>query len=460
MAVSSHEPDRLSTQPSVHGAMAARLSRILRRTLSVAGTYRIPLLLPLAVIVVWPRTATSGQRNPAPTLGRQTRDQPRAGLGRTLRVLFVGNSYTYENNLPFVFEALADPIRHVDVTMLASGGATLRRHIDSDHVLDLVRDGKFDVVVAQEQSVLGAVRILDGIATIADPSAYYQSVREIAAATRVSGSRVVLYSTWPRSEAPRNLAALHNASVEIAHEVGAKVAPVGLVWDRLGGDVAAELHLYAGDGSHPSLEGTYVAAVVLARAVLGRMPELRPVRRVPLMDGAAHPNGSYADISLSREGSALVDATIRSVYEAAPREQFGKLTTVAAIPEPELPPVSVRGRLSAAWLRGEWRGDFLTFGPDYTASLTLGLTGDSASIQMIHPEEGWPEDDVGVRPSVSGPDAEGVLTISYVSKGKGGRAIDVRLVRVGSQLRGVVRFASASGGTWVQSSVSLVRQKN
>jgi len=46
-----------------------------------------------------------------------------ASLASPLRVLFVGNSYTYENNLPFVFEALADPVRDVSVTMVAGGGA-------------------------------------------------------------------------------------------------------------------------------------------------------------------------------------------------------------------------------------------------------------------------------------------------------------------------------------------------
>lgn len=375
---------------------------------------------------------------------------------KPLRVFFVGNSYTYENNLPFVFEALADPVRDVEVTMLAAGGAPLRRHIDGGRLLETIRDGRFDVVVAQEQSVLGRQQLFDGISLIDDPAMHHQAVREIAAATRASGARLVLFSTWPRSETPRSLAALHNASVAIAEEAGATVAPVGLVWDRLGGDACEALHLYAGDGSHPATEGTYVAAVVLIRAVLGRMPALRAVPRVPLMDGAAKLNGSFVDIAPSGEGMTALDQAISAVYKTAPRGQFAALPVAPPVPEPNLPSEVIRGRLSPSFLRGEWQGEFATFSPKYQATLTLDLRAESATVRVIHPEEGWPEDD-DTTAIVRARDDDGVLTFTYQSKGKNCR-VEIRLVRVGNQLRGVVRFVPESGREWVRSTITLVRK--
>lgn len=374
-----------------------------------------------------------------------------------LRVLFIGNSYTYENNLPFVFEALADPIRDVVVTMLASGGASLRRNINAGSVLETIRQGHFDVVVAQEQSVLGRLQIVDGIPLIGEPSQYHQAVREIAQAAQVGGARLVLYSTWPRSETPKSIAALHNASVQIARDVRATVAPVGLVWDRLGGDASESLHLYAADGSHPSADGTYVAAVVLVRAVLGAVPQLAPVRQVPLMDGGAKPNGSFTDIVLTETGRTAISEAVTDAYEGSPPAYLAELPAVERPGEPTLPSEGLRGRLTPRFLRGEWTGAFATFGPDYRATLSLDLRDASASISLIHPENGWPGDDT-VTAVPYAVDDNGVLSLNYQSKEKNCR-VEVKLVRFGNALRGIVRFTPDSGQPWVTSPLTLERNR-
>ena len=377
--------------------------------------------------------------------------------GKPLRILFVGNSYTYENNLPFVFEALASPLRKVKVTMMASGGAPLRRHIEGGRLLKIIRERQFDVVVAQEQSVLGRLQLFDGMALIQDDKPYRQAVREIAAAARSGGARLVLFSTWPRAETPRSLAALHNASVGVAKEVGATVAPVGLVWDRLGGDSCQVLHLYAGDGSHPAYDGTYVAAVVLIRAIVGKMPALKPVSKVPLMDGAAQLSGSFADITPTEEGISALNRTVNAVYAGARRGRFAALPAASAIPEPDLPPDPVRGRINSSFLRGEWQGEFLTFGTDYHATLTLDIRGAQASVRMVHPEGPTEDDDAAT--DVRGPGTDGVLTLSYQSKPKNCR-VELRLVRVGNRLRGVVKFVVADEKVLARSTICLVRTLN
>ena len=64
-----------------------------------------------------------------------------AGSATCTRVLFVGNSYTYVNDLPTMFATLSASGDHsVQTGMVASGGATLadhrgvRRHADGDRV--------------------------------------------------------------------------------------------------------------------------------------------------------------------------------------------------------------------------------------------------------------------------------------------------------------------------------------
>lgn len=52
----------------------------------------------------------------------------RASADDGRRVLFLEHSYTYENNLPCVFERMCDPGVVSVAVMQARGGATLRRH--------------------------------------------------------------------------------------------------------------------------------------------------------------------------------------------------------------------------------------------------------------------------------------------------------------------------------------------
>src|SRR5687768_16696276 len=53
---------------------------------------------------------------------------------RTLRVLFIGNSYTYVNNVPRLVEQVAAtlPGPCVQTDMIPVGGATLRAHWEAD----------------------------------------------------------------------------------------------------------------------------------------------------------------------------------------------------------------------------------------------------------------------------------------------------------------------------------------
>jgi hypothetical protein len=191
------------------------------------------------------------------------------------RVLFIGNSLTLVNSLPEIFAELARSGDHsVDVDMSAQGGQTLADHASSPSTLGKLADQSWDFVVLQEQSrvpaiaaqrsqqMVPAVRLLDG------------KIGEIGAST-------LLFMTWASRDGLPGAgfedyaamqAAIEAGYLEVAGEIGAMVAPVGVAWQRaLEGDT--QLALWQRDGSHPSLEGTYLAACVFYATLLGQSPE-------------------------------------------------------------------------------------------------------------------------------------------------------------------------------------------
>ena len=107
-----------------------------------------------------------------------------------IRVLFVGNSLTFSNDLPGTFAELAQSGDHeVEVEMLAQGGWTLADHAQSSATLEEIRQGDWDFVVLQEQSKLPAIPDLR-------KEQMYQAVRFLDEQIRESGAEAILFMTW------------------------------------------------------------------------------------------------------------------------------------------------------------------------------------------------------------------------------------------------------------------------
>lgn len=174
------------------------------------------------------------------------------------RVLFVGNSITYYNDMPDLVSRLADgdagakPLYAVSITR---PGWTLRGAERDDQVRRLLREVAWDAVVLQEQSGL-AFSSPSTVGTESVP--YVLRVQQLAAA---HGARTVIFMNWPT-----------RYSGDLADQLEfERVAPVGPAWDealreRPGLDLVAE------DGRHPNLAASYLAACVLYATVTGRDP--------------------------------------------------------------------------------------------------------------------------------------------------------------------------------------------
>jgi hypothetical protein len=73
-----------------------------------------------------------------------------SGAGPCIRVLFLGNSYTYVNDLPTTFAELAVAGGHnVETGMVTNGGETLAQHSAATETLDKISSASWSFVVLQ-----------------------------------------------------------------------------------------------------------------------------------------------------------------------------------------------------------------------------------------------------------------------------------------------------------------------
>jgi len=181
---------------------------------------------------------------------------------QSLKLLFIGNSFTQRNNVPQLLAELAAArgltIEH---ELVSAGGASLRRHWNGGEATVAIEAGKFDYVVLQEQSTL----------PVKNAARMAENVRLFDALIKQHGAKTVLYMTWARKHAPDSQVAITEAYESIGKELGATVVPVGRAWEKFRAKHAAP-ELYDRDGSHPTLAGSYLAACVFLARLLGENP--------------------------------------------------------------------------------------------------------------------------------------------------------------------------------------------
>ena len=224
------------------------------------------------------------------------------GGGRTLRVLFVGNSHTYVNDLPWLVEQLAasaEEGRRLETGMIAEGGATLRGHWEAGRAREAIRTGHWDFVVLQEQSAM----------PLNQPDVTREYARLFDSEIRRSGARTVLYLAWARQSRPETQAALTSTYTDIARELDAELAPVGVAWQAALRE-NPKLALYAADGGHAAPAGSYLAACVFYSLFYGKSPEGLGRRLFSTQFGTAR-GGSRVGVE------ALSESHARTIQAAA-----------------------------------------------------------------------------------------------------------------------------------------------
>jgi len=168
---------------------------------------------------------------------------------KKLRILFIGNSHTYFNDMPGMVAARARECGYdCEVTMIAHGGWFLAQHLDEPDVRFNIFYGHYDYVVLQEHSH-----------PFGPEDVFFDAVRKLNAWIRETGSKPVIYMTWAKKDEEYNQQRMIDAHRQIAEEVGALLAPVGENWWPYMKSWP-NLEMYYEDGAHASAAGSDFAA--------------------------------------------------------------------------------------------------------------------------------------------------------------------------------------------------------
>ena len=205
-----------------------------------------------------------------------------------LRVLFVGNSYTYTHNLPEVFRRVAENRgRRVEVSALTAPGVAIEDHFSAG-TLPRGLQGNWDWVVVQQ-----------------GPSSLPQNrqhliywTAEVARHLDRARTRILMYSVWPAREHGHTWSNAELSYSRAASKVGGCVFPAAAAW-RLALAEDASLPLYSSDGLHPTREGALLTALTMAEALWPaphkalREPDLRPQFRESAWQSALARAGTF-----------------------------------------------------------------------------------------------------------------------------------------------------------------------
>jgi hypothetical protein len=184
-----------------------------------------------------------------------------------LRVLFVGNSYTYYHQMPQLVAVLAQAsgmARPLEVHQETIPGTPLPRVLGTRGVRQAVLDNPWDVVVFQIMPYPWLDRPADVVATL----------KEVVPGVRAKGGKPVYYLTWSGDARPDPLVLEPKVYSELAQETGAVLAPAGKAW-VLAKAAQPSLKLVDNDGHHPSPLGSLLAACVVYRTLF---PEAGPCK--------------------------------------------------------------------------------------------------------------------------------------------------------------------------------------
>jgi hypothetical protein len=237
------------------------------------------------------------------------------------RVLFVGNSYTFVNNLPAVFSAVgryAHPQAPAPETdMVVAPGATLADLVDGYRYEALLERGHFDYVVLQERGGILACLTTGQRPLPTECAVSVDAHRRMAKMAKAAGAKVVIFGTWPMR--PGEQGPVSRGTRQVASRLHLPFVDVGAALQRA--RVADKsLRLFLPD-DHPDHHGTLLAAMMLWQAITGerlqagafeaRVPEFTGLRKLRVKPGAKpEPPAREFTLAASAEQMASLLAAI------------------------------------------------------------------------------------------------------------------------------------------------------
>ena len=208
---------------------------------------RRQLVLALAVVLVAGCTSTAPEDPLEPPEG--------------YNVLFIGNSLTYTNNLPLMVEQLAPTVNGetMHAGMIALPNVALEDLWNAGEARTAIASGNWDMVVMQQ-----------GPSSLPESQAHLATwVSRFADEARANGVEPAVLMVWPPEGTDATFQAVIGGYANAATAANATLFPAGAAWFDLVSSTSP-IDPYGPDRFHPSTQGTYLAALVVAAQLRGR----------------------------------------------------------------------------------------------------------------------------------------------------------------------------------------------
>lgn len=200
---------------------------------------------------------------------------------QTRKVLFLGNSYTYVNDLPQIISELASNTGDLliyDSNLI--GGYTLQDHAASTTSQNKIISNDWDYIVLQEQSQRPAFPVA---------SSFFNGFSELNSFIKQNKpcAQTMSFMTWAHLNGDVQNCTINpnvctytgmddliqDRYMSFSNTLESEVTPVGVVWRYIKENYPG-ISLYQSDGSHPSLAGSYIAACCFYTSLFRKDPTL------------------------------------------------------------------------------------------------------------------------------------------------------------------------------------------
>ncbi len=183
----------------------------------------------------------------------------------TKRILFVGNSLTYYNDVPAMVAAIyseVDGLHDIEVDLLAEGGISIEQHLAKDVLKPVLTDSAYDFVVLQDFG--GWPLCSDSIPACSSSSEPLSIAVDLV---RSSGAQPIWFSTylsipWAQHE-------LSFESYQIAEQLDIEIADVGAA--MLAFSIVNDTTDILLSNHHPNTLGSWIAAATIASSLVDQL---------------------------------------------------------------------------------------------------------------------------------------------------------------------------------------------
>ena len=173
------------------------------------------------------------------------------------KVLFVGNSLTYTNDLPSLVAGIgARKGVLIEKEMLAFANYALEDHWNEGCIQKLIMSGYYDFVVVQQ----GPSSQADGRKMLLEYGAFIQEL------CVQHDTKLAFFMVWPARVNYQTFDGVIRNYTDAALTTGSLLCPAGWAWKQYI-DRTGDFSYYGPNDFHPSLSGSQVAAAVIYKAL-------------------------------------------------------------------------------------------------------------------------------------------------------------------------------------------------